>query len=301
MSIGAVIENGKYGPRAILRASYSERVLKYLKERDVRELELNSGKGWSGSSLEFLSELPNLRVLEVHDFALQSDRAIHALHKLRELHLFTYCSSELRFENFPFLEECSLEWRPNATSLFGCHGLKAFFVNSYKGRKDLDDFAALQNLERLGILNAPVLGITGIETLKKLQYLRMGNLKRLRRLRGLQELVHLEELNMNACMTGGAIEEVAALHKLRRLIMIDCDKIASLKPLLALPYLEEVIFPGSTNIVDGNLSVLTDLPCLRKVAFKNRRHYSHRREEFPGYRIGHGRQERALHSTRSDS
>ncbi len=46
--------------------------------------------------------------------------------------------------------------------------------------------------------------------------------------------------------------------------------------------LSEVVFYESTNIRDGDLSPLMKHR-LSSVSFQNRRHYSHRREQFPGF------------------
>ncbi len=72
---------------------------------------------------------------------------------------------------------------------------------------------------------------------------------------------------------------LASLVKLRTLDLNNDGEIASLKPLDKLIRLERVTFYETTNILDGDLSPIISKN-LSRVAFKNRRHYSHTREEF---------------------
>ena len=98
-------------------------------------------------------------------------------------------------------------------------------------------------------------------------------------LAGIEELANLEELDINTCRVG-SIEEVGFLLGLKRLHLTNDGDIKSLKPLEILNGLEWVTFVQSTNIIDGDLSPLLRQKNLARVSFQNRRHYSHRREEF---------------------
>jgi Leucine-rich repeat (LRR) protein len=191
----------------------------------------------------------------------------------------TYCETEIDFSAFPHLQQCSLEWRRKVTSLFDCVTLKKLFLNRYKGR-NAGAFGKLSALESLGILGAPVEDLLGLRNLVHLTYLRLGLLTKLRSLTGIEGLANLEELDINTCRAIGSIDEVGNLRKLKRLFLSNCGRIQSLKPLKNLDGLETVGFVESTNIVDGDLSPLMHQKSLSKVSFQNRRHYSHRREDF---------------------
>jgi hypothetical protein len=136
-------------------------------------------------------------------------------------------------------------------------------------------------LESLGVLNAPLHSLDGIASLNKLRALRIANLTKLPSLAGLEALENLEELDINTCRKIGAINEVGALKKLRKLFINNCGDIESLKPISSLENLEVVLFTESTNILDGDLSYLKGKEKLVNVAYRNRKHYSHKNEEFP--------------------
>jgi len=273
------VEDGIYGRRALLNSGWATGMTEYFANNGIVELVLNQAKGWKGSDLSFLSRLPRLKLFEIFDFHIKDISPIHSLNDLKRLGVTTYCSTEIRFSAFPNLESCGLEWRPKAASLFDCGTLKSLFVNRYNG-KDTAPFGRLVNLESLGILNAPVKNLSGLCELKKLRSLRLANLKRLTSLAGIEELTNLEELDIHTCRAIGSIEEIGSLTRLRKLHLNNDGDIASLKPIEKLTALESVLFYESTNIVDGDLSPLIRQKNLARISFQNRRHYSHRREDF---------------------
>jgi len=273
------LEEGEHGRRAVITSAWTPRISRYLLANNVVELELNEGKGWHGDNLSFLEGLPQLQSFEIIDLTISSVQPIHFLHKLRTLKVITYCGTAIRFWEFPQLENCGLEWRPKCESLFSCTTLKKLFVNRYK-KNNVDAFSTLSNLEWLAILNAPVQNLLGLSHLKRLKYLRLANLRRLTSLAGIEELTALEELNIDTCRHIGSINEVSALSQLRKLHLGNSGEIESLEPHEKLTMLESVGFPESTNILDGDLSLLMlRKENLSRVGFQNRRHYSHRRED----------------------
>src|SRR6185503_18363840 len=108
-------------------------VLDELKRRDIKELELNSGKGWHGSDISFVSHFPELRGLRILDQTLHDIEPIHELKQLELLHLSAYYRTKIRLDAFGRLRECVLEWGKGAESLFSCTTLETLFVNRYKG------------------------------------------------------------------------------------------------------------------------------------------------------------------------
>jgi len=110
--------------------------------------------------------------------------------------------------------------------------------------------------------------------------LRIANLRRLTSLAGIEQLMELEELEIHTCRRVRSINEIGCLPRLRKLHLNNDGDIESFKPLAKLDGLESVAFYESTNVVDGDLSPLLCQKNLSSVSFQNRRHYSHRREEF---------------------
>ena len=128
-------------------------------------------------------------------------------------------------------------------------------------------------------MTSPVANTRPLAALKELQDLELARLTKLTSLAGIEGLSKLEDLNIDTCRRVHSIDEVRHLTRLRSLGINNCGDIESFKPLNQLTKLEHIAFVDSTNVLDGDLWPLKRQEHLRTVAFRNRRHYTHRREE----------------------
>jgi len=279
MSNNIEFKNGLLGTKAVVKGLWQDAYVKLLLDKNVQEIELNDGKGWCGENVDFLRLIPNLKSLILIDFSIKSIEAIHSLSELVKLEISTYCKAPINFNAFPNLVECGFEWIKGSDSLFEASSIQKLFINTYD-KKNSDVFSKLFNLKELSILNSPIENIQGLSVLKDLKVLRLGNLKKVTSLQGLQNLHELEELEIQRCKGISAISEVLYLSKLKRLLLIDLGDITSIKGIENLTELNDFLFYESTNIVDGDLLPITKLNSLKKISYQNRKHYSHKREDF---------------------
>ena len=275
-----VIENGHYGPRLIVKSSWSLRILKIAQQHDVRELELNYAKGWKGDDLSFLNQVRFLKSFEIIDWKIDDVSPIHTLTELQSLKVSTYCKTGINFDQFPHLEECVLEWRPKASSIFERTSLKRVFINKYPG-KDMTKFRSLTALERLSLASPKIETLNGIEALRRLNFFGVYEARKLQSISGVETLSDLTVLEVNGCRRIKDVAPVSGLIKLRELHLCNMGDIDSIKPLSGLINLEKFFFYESTNILDGDLSPLKQLNKLNTIAFQARRHYSHASSDFP--------------------
>jgi len=277
-----VVEEGSYGPRMVMKGAWSTEALAAIRLRKVKELELNHAKGWKGADLSFLTELSDfLESFTIIDFTIDDIGPVNSLTSLRSLDVNTYCKTEIRFSQFPLLEECSLEWRPKASTLFDHHKIRKLFINKFP-RKDLTAFSRMTTLESLSLASPRIETLQGVQTLKGLIFfLGLYVARHLMTLEGVEALTNLLHLEVNDTAKVRNILPVAALHQLRQLHLCNDGEIETVEPLGNLKHLETFLFYESTNVVDGKLDVLKKLPKLRSVAFMERPHYSHRRSDFP--------------------
>ncbi|MBA2750433.1 MAG: hypothetical protein H0U45_17315 [Tatlockia sp.] len=274
-----MVEPGRYGKRLVVTSRWSNAISQYILGQNIEELYLNYARGWKGKNLSFLSELPHLKAFSIIDWNISDISQIHTLHSLKKLEISTYCKTEINFEEFPSIEECSLEWRAKAKSIFNCKSLKKLFVNHYSGRNTFK-FSHLVELESLSIANAPGKTLDGLSSLRKLKFLGLYNLKKLKSLSGIESLTLLEELEVNGCWSLPSITEVSYLLNLKKLQLCDDRSLESIKPLAKLNKLESFLFYESTDVVDGDLSPLMKLDNLSHLSFQERPHYSHRKMDF---------------------
>ncbi len=272
-------EQGKFGLKATIKVRWTDSLIELLRERNIRELELNIGKGWRGKSIEFLKELPSLKALTVQDQTLEAIEPIHSLHNLVELGLSTYSDTPVDFSAFPKIEKCGFEWIKGSDSLFDCVGLKSLGINNYK-KKSSEPFSKLKQLEHLAILNSGIGELNGVFGLTNLSTLRLTRLRKIDSLGGIEALTNLEELEIQTCKGINSVLPSFSLNKLKKLFLLNIGNIDTLHGIENLTELEQLVFDESTNIIDGDLSPILSLRKLKKVAFQNRRHYTHRREDF---------------------
>lgn len=270
---------GDYGTKAIIKTAWQDSFLKFLRDKEIKELELNDGNGWHGVNVDFLQLLPELKSLTLIDLKLKSIQGIHYLSNLQELQLITYSKFSVDFSCFPNLSLCGFEWIKGSDSLFECKNLKGLSINGYPGRNS-EVLTGLQNIEKLTILNSNFEELNGIGFLNKLKYLSLANLKYLTSLNGVGKLIQLDELEIQKCKGISSISEIFKLSELKRLLLLDLGQIDSFDGIENLTKLTTLLFYESTNIVDGELSSLFKLGKLTKISFQNRRHYSHKREDF---------------------
>jgi internalin A len=145
------------------------------------------------------------------------------------------------------------------------------------------DLISLMPLTRLRILRLAggrkLASLDGIEAFSALEELRLLDLRALSDIEALSGVADsLWSLDFNTCRRITRLNALASLRRLTRLLVINCGEIESLGPIAQLP-LKVLHFYESTNIRDGRLDVLRDLPDLTDTSFANRRHYSHTRDE----------------------
>ncbi|MDI1254601.1 MAG: hypothetical protein PSV16_00745 [Flavobacterium sp.] len=273
-------ENGQYGLKAIFKVEWNESFFNLLIDKDVKEIEINTGKGWKGGNVDFLKNFPHLQSVIIIDHTVQSIQPIHSLHELKSMNISTYCKTPINFNDFPELENCGLEWRKGSDSLFNCKKLTSLFLNRFD-KSDSKVFSNLTQLKDLKLFNANLENLSGIFSLRQIIHLRLTNLKKIESIEGIENIRDsLEELEIQRCKGICGIDEI---FKLKRFLLLDSGEIESIKGIENLTELKEFLFYESTNILDGDLSPLLKLDKLINLSFQNRRHYSNKREEFSAY------------------
>lgn len=223
-----------------------------------------------GDDLSFLERLPSLRGLVLNAGEVRDLSPIQALGALETLTLNTPSKPrmELDFKAFGALETLRMYWNPGFESVFACESLRSLWMFGPPDA-DLARFGALPSLRRLELSQGRKLVSTA--GVGDLEFLGLYQQAALEDFSGLP--AELRVLAIEGSKKLSTLDAVGPLTKLTRLKVANCGDLASLKPLTGLIELEEFFAWESTRVLDGDLSVLLELPRLHQIGMRDRREY----------------------------
>lgn len=236
-----------------------------------------SGLQVSGiSDLGFLSEFPNLRYLEVVDQKRVNTRPLDELSNLRGLHLETP-GAGVDFSCFPELEVFIGDWHVDNSNVACCDELRQLRIWKFKPKLlDLSDIANTTRLERLEITQTNITSLAGLETLEDLRYFSLAYAPKLESIDNFESCANdIRELDFGTAKKIASYEPLGALNRLRRLRLSSCAPMPNLKWIQGMDRLDFFSFVD-TNVEDGDLAPLLQLPELRYVGTMDKRHYNYK-------------------------
>ena len=232
------------------------------------------------NDLSFLREFPDMLYLELPEEEDSVDpTCLEGLSNLRGLHVES-TKAGIDFSCFPELEAFFGKWHNDHRNLDQLQELRIVEIQTFHPKsKDMSDLADITRLDRLEIVRTNVRSLDGIETLEDLQILNIFYGSKLETLEALSNgLPAMRELSLENCNKIEDYSPIAQVERLRRLKLSTCAAMLDLAWTKGMDYLDFFSFV-ETNVKNGNLSPLLDLPRLRYVGTVNRRHYSHKCEE----------------------
>ena len=182
------------------------------------------------------------------------------------------------FSRFDRLKICKLLWRPMAKTILDCSGVKLLNVVNYPA-EDLQKLTNMTGLRRLQISSRKLVSLAGIESLPSLRIMDLAECPKLESLTGIETCQGLQVVELENCKKVNDISSLGELANLRDVVLTNCGKVKSLQPLAKCRLLESVTFAGDTNVEDGELTPLLDMPELKRMWFVDKRHYSHKRDQ----------------------
>ena len=230
--------------------------------------------------IDFFRELAFLERLELSALSIADVSPLYDLPNLRRLNINGF-KQEIDFTRIPKLEDLRLDWHEKSfSSLLACDQLRILGIGYYT-HADLQQLKNLRSLEELIISFSRIESLAGIEHFPELGLLSVDYVRNLETLEPLGACRELWNLSIDGAKNLRQIDPVSPLRNLRELCLKRCPEIESLRPIKSLPALESVGLLETTNIQDGDLSVLLTLPSLKHASFVDRRHYTHKNADFP--------------------
>jgi protein phosphatase 1 regulatory subunit 7 len=268
-------------PQSIFIESHRiDACMDYAARNGLAGIAISALGGFKLPDLSFLLRFPTVEHLTILHADMLDISAIAALRDLKYLHLNGAPRQPVDLANFPLLRELQVEWWPGLRFVEALSSLRTLCLSHFKPPSgDLTALPEIPQLEDLGLVQSRKLVLSGIGRFSRLKKLAVSYLPALTDLSPLSFFANgvMESLEFGNCPKIANHDEVRVIRSLKRLAFNQCGKIPSLTFLNELTALESFSFVG-TDIIDGNLT-----PCLRLkfAGFLNKRHYSHRREEFP--------------------
>lgn len=157
---------------------------------------------------------------------------------------------------------------------FAGAGLESLILFRCKsGFTDLSFLAGFPNLKRLWLIGGNYVDLTGLKNTPHLLDLRLVDLKHLQSFDGLEHAApSLKSLEIDSCHKAGDLAPLATLRDLRCLFLFNRKSFPDLSFCQDMKRLAFISFP-QTDVLDGTISRLDELPELKKAVFTNKRHF----------------------------
>jgi Leucine-rich repeat (LRR) protein len=263
----------------LLQGPWEPVIADVMQQYGVRHLRLNRPTEQQ-VRIDFLRELGSLERLELSALSLADAGPLYDLPNLRRLAINGF-KKKIDFTRIPKLEELRLDWHEKSFSSLLEHGqLRVLGIGPYT-RADLLQLKNLRSLEELVISFSRIERLAGVEHFPELRQLSVDYVKNLETLEPLESCRKLWNLSIDGAKILRQIDPVSSLRDLQELCLKRCPEIESLRPIKSLPALRYIGLLETTNLKDGDLSVLLTLPQLRHASFADRKHYSHKSTDFP--------------------
>lgn len=278
------IDSGVYGKRLTLHVDWSDSLIRVFEREQIQEIVLFKPNNSGFSSLDFLGKVSWLKSFTLLDLLTENISGIHFLSDLRSIYMGDYSKKAIDFASFPELKECRMEFSHNRLSVVSCPKLELLSMLHFS-LSDLSKLVPLRHLTTLDISQGKLADIRAITEFRHLEHLNLVLLKSLQDIAPLGRAGELQTLSLEGTRGFRTLDALSGLGKLRRLNISNCGQIDSIAPLVACRSLEILEFSEDTNILDGDLQPILQMPNLKYISLMNRKHYNLRREDIPIYHL----------------
>jgi hypothetical protein len=239
-----------------------------------------SGLRISGiADLGFLNDFPQLLYLEIVNQKRVNVRQLDGLANLRGLRLESP-GAGIDFSCFPELEVFVGDWHVDNCNLHRSRELRELRAWQFNPRSsDLSVIANITRLEWLQLTQTNITSLAGLETMEDLRYLKIAYAPKLSSLDAFSASgLRIRELSIAKAKHISTYQPIASINRLRRLMLSSCAPMPHLKWTRGMNDLDFFSFV-ETNVEDGDLSPLRDLPKLSYVGTLDKRHYNYTFDE----------------------
>lgn len=252
--------------------------IEVVKNYNIRKLSLDYEQGYKLSNINFLLEIKDLVEGLFVSESLFDYMVIKQMENLKHINIPDLKKLDFDFSYFPQLITCGLSYNENFIGLDKCFNLSHLTINNFNPKtNDLNSLPNLSSLRKLTLIKPKLKTINGISKFQSLTNIEIYNASKLENIDDLGKLNNsLQELIIENSRNINDFKILLKMNSLIKLVIIDSGSINSISFIEQMPLLKFFSFRG-TNIMDGNLSFCCNL---EYVGFDNKKHYSHRMEQF---------------------
>ena len=264
-----------------------------FKDNNIKGLSLNnSSSDEENLGVEIFEKIPVINLLMLKYYSLDTDfQKLHGFSSLKELEVLHLTESlprdSIDYSFFNKLRECELYSGSQEGSvgldqgnktIFSCLDLEKLSIHEYKDN-DFSGFETLTRLKYLSLTAKKLKNINGIDKLYHLEELELINTKKIEDYSEIGNIQSLRSVTLYGTRGKNMIETLSCLTNIESIILENCGNIQTIQILQNCKKLKILCIYGSTNILDGDLNFLFDMPSLELVAIEPKKHYSHKSEE----------------------
>ncbi len=259
----------------MVSGEWSQEITTFILDNNIKAVYLNYTKGWVSNDYAFLADLKTIEELHIIATDYKNFNAVEKMESLHHL-VLGYCPKEkVDFTKLDNLVEFSAPWWKGAESILQCTGLTGLSLDKLK-LKNYESLGTLINLRSFGVVDGGINNLNWLENLQELEWLEICSWRGLSDFSPISQCSQLKRLGIESCSALNDISFLRQLEKIKILDLTGNKGLLSISPVSFLKKLKAFSFSGTTNIEDGDLTVLETLPELSMLMFQARKHYSHK-------------------------
>lgn len=238
---------------------------------------LNSYKGYEWDNIIWLLAYKD-RIKGLVIVGEQID--IYGIDQFENLEVLVFSETNeyaIDFSVFSKLKECRITWSTKYKNLDQCLLLEVLSIRKFKSTtKSRNQLSKLYNLKELKFVQGNIKDLDFIAKLEKLEIFEGHYQTKLENIEALGSLKSLKRVVLYTCRKVLDYKALGSLVGLSYLMIAECSKMDSLEFIKEMKDLDFLSF-YDTLVEDGDLSFCVGI---KTVTFDDRKHYSHRCEEF---------------------
>lgn len=252
----------------VIKDFYDSSIKEYMLINDIQGVLISKYHGFDLSNIEFLKDLDFIQDLRFINIVPKKNDVLNSLNNLRRLICAGEFNTEVNFENFPDLEDCSLYWSSKNLNFSTLKKLKTLWISKMNLKNQVQ--FTFEELDTLTIVDSPIVDIQKIVLLENLKNLELIHLKRITNIEGVGNLINLEKIIISNCRKlENYWDEILKLKKIKWIGLSKLRDIISLGDMKNFNHLKHLAIIEGIKILDGETAELLNLPNLESVSLQN--------------------------------